>query len=290
VIQQIYALIQHQSERHSILDLCKIYEVSRSGYYKWLGRNGQLNRYEKAQRQLEEFVKDIHAHYPSMGYRQIRDTLLLQTGWMVCDLSVWRAMQRLHIKGYVRKSKYPPHPGYEHDVHPNLLNRKFYTSSPLQKVVSDITYIKHKGKWCFLVCYLDLFNNEIVEWQLSHSLDNLFVIQSAKRLLEKAKCTGHPILLHSDQGNQYTSAGYQALLRQYNAIQSMSRAGTPRDNAVMESFFGRFKDVLRFQFRYWEYDDLSATVSEAIHYFNNIRPCRKLNGKPPVLFRNELVA
>ena len=140
--------------------------------------------------------------------------------------------------------------------HPNLLNREFHASKPLQKVALDITYIKYRSKWFYLVCYLDLFNNEIVEWQLSDSFDNLFVIQSAKRLLEKAKCTGYPILLHSDQGNQYTSAGYQALLREYNAIQSMSRAGTPRDNAVMESFFGRFKDVLRFHFRYW-----SMTIS-----------------------------
>lgn len=199
-------------------------------------------------------------------------------------------MRRLQIHGYVRKSQYPSRPGTEHDVHPNLLNREFHASKPLQKVASDITYIKYGGKWFFLVCYLDLFNNEIVEWQLSDSLDNFFVIQSAKRLLEKAECTGYPILLHSDQGNQYTSAGYQALLRDYNATQSMSRAGTPRDNAVMESFFGRFKDVLRFQFRYWLSRDLYTVVSNPIHYFNTIRPIRKLNGKPPVQFRIEQVA
>lgn len=289
MIQQIYTLMHMQTEKHSIKELCKLYEVSRSGYYKWLRRNGQANRYEKAQKQLDEYVKDIHTHYPSMGYRQIRDTLLLQTGWAVCDLSVWRSMRRLHLHGYIRKSKYPAQSGNENDLHPNLLNREFHAAKPLQKVTSDITYIKHGGKWFYLVCYLDLFNNEIVEWQLSDSFDNHFVIQSAKRLLEKAKCTGCPILLHSDQGNQYTSAGYQALLREYNAIQSMSRAGTPRDNAVMESFFGRFKDVLRFQYRYWERDDLTTVISDVISYFNNVRPLRKLNGKPPVLFRIQQV-
>lgn len=272
------------------MELCKIYSVSRSGYYKWQGRTDQPNRYEKAQRQLDEYVRDIHIHYPSMGYRQIRDALLLQTGWKVCDLSVWKSMKRLHIKGYVRRRKYSCRPGNEHQIYPNLLNRMFHADLPLQKVVTDITYIKHHGTWFFLVCFLDLFNNEILEWDLSNTFDNTFVINAARRLLEKAKSTGYPILLHSDQGNQYSSAGYCALLREYNAVQSMSRAGTPRDNAVMESFFGRFKDVLRFQFRYWEHDDLSATVSKAIHYFNNIRPSRKLNGKPPVLFRKDLVA
>ena len=102
--------------------------------------------------------------------------------------------------------------------------------------------------------------------------------------------TEHQVLLHSDQGVQYSSAGYCNLLKEYNAIQSMSRAGNPHDNAVMESFWGRFKDTLRKHFRYWESDDLSATIEQAIYYFNNERPIRKLNGKPPVLFRTELVA
>ena len=70
----------------------------------------------------------------------------------------------------------------------------------------------------------------------------------------------------------------------------MSRAGTPHDNAVMESFWGRFKDTLRKHFRYWESDDLRSTIEQAIYYFNNERPGRKLKGKPPVLYRTELAA
>jgi len=272
------------------MELCLLYGVSRSGYYKWVERGSQPNCYERTQGVPDGHVKDIHAHYPSMGYRQIKDTLLLQTGWKVCDLSVWESMKRLGVKGYVRRSKYPSQPGNEHKLYPNVLNREFHTDLPLQKVVTDITYIKHRGKWFYLVCFLDLFNNEVVEWQPSDSFDNIFVIQSVKRLLEKTQCTGTPILLHSDQGNQYKSAGYQALLREYNAAQSMSRAGTPRDNAVMESFFGRFKDVLRFQFRYWVHNDLKQVIDNAIHYFNCIRPVRKLNGKPPLRFRIEQVA
>ena len=202
-----------------------------------------------------------------MGYRQMRDILLLQTGWKVCDLSVWRAMRRLRVQGYIRKSKYLARPGNEHEIHPNLLNRDFHALYPLQKIISDITYIKYKGKWFFLVCYLDLFNNEIVEWQLSDSFYITFVIQSIKRLLEKAKCTNSPVLLHSDQGSQYISAGYSALLREYNATQSMWRAGTPWDNAVMEGFISKFKDVLRFQLRYWQTDDIKQVIEKVIHYF-----------------------
>ncbi len=115
-------------------------------------------------------------------------------------------------------------------------------------------------------------------------------MKPAERLLKRTESTPHQVLLHSDQGVQYSSADYCNLLTKYNAIQSMSRAGTPHDNAVMESFWGRFKDTLRKHFRYWEKDDLFTVVAGCVHYFNYCRPVRKLNGKPPVLFRSELVA
>ena len=102
-------------------------------------------------------------------------------------------------------------------------------------------------------------------------------MRPAERLLKKTESTDHPILFHSDQGVQYSSAGYCNLLSQYNVIQSMSRAGNPYDNAVMESFWGRFKDSLRCHFHYWERDNLSAVVADAFHYFNSVRPLRKLS-------------
>lgn len=279
-----------ESANHSVKELCKVYEVSRSGYYKWVKRKGTLNRYEIAQRELDCYVIDIHSHFPSQGYRTISDTLLNLYGWIVSDVSVWKSMKRLGIQGYVRKQKYPNTIGAEHNRFANILNREFYANKPLQKVVTDVTYIKHKNKWYFFACYLDLYNNEILDYELSDSFDNFLVMKPAKRLLEKAKSTETPILLHSDQGVQYSSAGYCNLLKSYNVIQSMSRAGTPKDNAVIESFFGRFKDVLRSHFQYWKCDDLEKVVADAVHYFNYIKPLRKLKRKPPVQYRLELAA
>ena len=211
-------------------------------------------------------------------------------GWYVSDISVWKSMKRLGITGFIRKAKYPDIIGSEHERFPNVLNRNFHADKPLQKIVTDVTYIKHQGKWHYFACYLDLFNNEILDWELSDTFDNLLVMKPAKRILEKAKSTATPILLHSDQGVQYSSAGYCNLLKSYNTIQSMSRAGTPRDNAVIESFFGRFKDVLRSHLHLTKCDDLYSVISQTVHYFNFIRPLRKLNRKPPVQFRIELTA
>ena len=267
-----------------------MYEVSRSGYYKWLNRKGTMNRYEQQRQELDYYVSDVHSHYPSQGYRSIADTLLNEYGWVVSDVSVLKSMQRLGIKGFVRKQKRPAVIGNEHNRFSNVLNRNFHSEKPMQKIVTDVTYIKNKGKWYYLACYLDLFNNEIVDWELSDVFDNLLVMKPAKRILEKAKSTGAPILFHSDQGVQYSSAGYCNLLKSYNTIQSMSRAGTPHDNAVMESFFGRFKDVMSSHFQYWKCDDIQKVVSDTVYYFNYIRPIRKLKRKPPVQYRIELAA
>lgn len=211
-------------------------------------------------------------------------------GWTVSDISVWKSMKRLNITGYVRKSANPIVPGAEHNRYANILNRQFYADKPMQKVVTDVTYIKHKSKWYYLACYIDLFNREILDYELGDTFDNYLVMKPAKRILEKAKSTDTQILFHSDQGVQYSSAGYCNLLQSYNVIQSMSRAGTPRDNAVIESFFGRFKDVLRSHYHYWNCDDIFKVVDDAIHYFNYVKPVRNLNKKPPVQFRIELAA
>ena len=249
-----------------------------------------MNRYEKQQMELDYYVADIHAHFPSQGYRTIADTLLNEYGWAVTDISVFKSMQRLGIKGYVRKKLKPESTGAEHDKFPNVLNREFDSDKPMQKIVTDVTYIQNKGKWYYFACYLDLFNNEILDWELSDKFDNYLVMKPAKRILEKAKSTGTQILFHSDQGVQYSSAGYCNLLKSYNTIQSMSRAGTPRDNAVIESFFGRFKDVMSSHFQYWKCDDIAKVVADTVYYFNYIRPVRKLNRKPPVRYRIELAA
>ena len=291
MIHQMYGEIQKQTAKHSIIELCEVYGVSRAGYYKWLKRSGKPNCYEETQQILDYQVADIHAHYPTMGYRAVNDVLKLQTGWIVCDSSVWKSMKRLGIKGYTRKSKLPTtYEGMEHTRYPNILGRNFHSDKPFQNIVTDVTYIKYRNKWFYLAAYLDLFNNEIVEWELNDTFDNFLVMRPAERLLKKTESTEHQVLLHSDQGVQYSSAGFCNLLQRYNAIQSMSRAGNPYDNAVMESFWGRFKDVLRYHFRYWERDNLLETIAEAIHYFNCVRPIRKLNGKPPVQYRIDLAA
>jgi len=232
-------------------------------------------------------VKLIYDKHPSLGYRAINAVISSKTGYSYCDLSVLKSMQRLGIKSRARKKKYT-RVGDEHKVFHNILAREFRSSRPFEKIVTDITLLRYKGKRYYFSCYLDLFNNEILEWDISDKEDNLLILSPLKRLLEKKRMdTEAPLVLHSDQGAQYSSLGFISLLERYNITQSMSRAGNPRDNAVMESFFGWFKGILKYDFIYWKSDNLVETIRNAVNYYNNERAAYALKYKSPVQYRIE---
>jgi transposase InsO family protein len=273
--------------RFSVEWLCQLFGVSRSGYYKWLKRRGKLNRYQIQQRKLDRLVQPIHEKHPSLGYHAIGELIRDKIQYKCCDSSVLRSMQRLGLKSRAKPKRYT-HLGHEHKVFPNILARKFRSAMPFEKIVTDITLLKHKGKRYYLACYLDLFNNEILEWNISEKEDNFLVLKPLQRLLKRKRMnTNTPLVLHSDQGVQYISASFTSLLERYNITQSMSRAGNPRDNAVMESFFGWFKCILEYDFKYRNTDDLVKTIGAAIDYYNNERPSYALKYKSPVQYRIE---
>jgi transposase InsO family protein len=239
------------------------------------------------QRKVDVLVKSLHEKHPSLGYHALNAVILGKIGYLCCDLCILRSMQRLGVKSHAKPKKYT-NLGYEHKVFPNILDREFKSAVPFEKLVTDITLLGYKGKKYYLACYLDLFNNEILEWDISEKQDNILILKPLEKLLERKRTdTEAPLVLHSDQGAQYTSISFTSLLERYNIRQSMSRAGNPRDNAVMESFFGWFKCILEHDFKYRQSDNLTETVKNAITYYNNERPSYALNYKSPVQYRIE---
>lgn len=288
VKQYYYAEIEKLSKRFAVAWLCKLFGLSRSGYYKWKHRKGQDNRYRKTQHLLDERIAALHKAHPSSGYRSLNARLKAETGWVVCDLSVLHSMQRLSIRAKVRKNKPCARAGEEHTLYPNILARQFAADRPFQKVVTDITHFHYRKQKYAFVCFLDLFNNEILEWNVRTDESMRLLMPPLRRLLKrKQMSTELPMLLHSDQGSQYSSAGFCALLKKYNVTQSMSRAGTPRDNAVMESVFGWFKDFLRADFFPDANDPIDVLLAKAVREFNFHRPSHKLHYKSPVQFKLE---
>lgn len=286
VKQYYYGKISELHLPYSVALLCQLFGVSRSGYYKWLRRRGTQNRYQISQAILDEHIRALHEAHPSFGYRALRRRLETETGWIVSAPSVLRSMRRLSIQAKLRRKRRPT-TGEPHAVFPNILNRQFQADMPLSRVATDITHFQyHKTKYAF-ICFLDLFNNEILEWNVGTEESMDFILPPLRRLLARKRPVGSQLILHSDQGTQFASASYSYLLEQNGVTQSMSRVATPRDNAVIESIFGWFKEFLRSDYFPGATISIRELLEKAVCDFNHIRPSHKLNYKTPVQFRTE---
>ena len=137
VKQYYYSEIERLNQHFAIDWLCQLFGVSRSGYYKWKHRKGNLNRYEETQRILDGYIAALHKAHPSSGYRALNGRLRSETGWIVSNISVLRSMQRLSIQARVWKSRNATTEGEEHTKYPNVLNREFSAERPLAETAEN---------------------------------------------------------------------------------------------------------------------------------------------------------
>lgn len=149
-------------------------------------------------------------------------------------------MQELGIKGKIRKSKYKSYKGEIGKVAPNVLNRNFIALQPFEKLTTDVTEFNINDIKVYLSPIMDLFNREIISYNISTSPNFYQTIDMLNGLFDKLPKKSTPIL-HSDQGWQYQMKEYQHLLKKHKIVQSMSRKGNCLDNSPMENFFGRLK-------------------------------------------------
>lgn len=287
VKQYYYGKIAELHLPYSVSLLCELFGVSRSGYYKWLRRRGKKNRYQVSQQILDGYIRTLHEAHPSYGYRSLNSRLRAEIGWVVSDVSVLRSMRRLSIQARLRRNHHRSTAGEDHAVYPNILERRFWADTPLSRIATDITHFKYrKTKYAF-ICFLDLFNNEILEWNVGTDESMKLILPPLRKLLARERPAGAQLILHSDQGTQFASASYSYLLEQNNVTQSMSRVATPRDNAVIESVFGWFKEFLRSDYFPGATVPIRELLEKAVYDFNHSRPSYKLNYMTPVQFRIE---
>jgi transposase InsO family protein len=232
-----------------------------------------------------EITKIYHENKGRYGYRRI--TLELRNrGFGTNHKTVQRMMKELNLICRVRIKKYRSYRGEVGRIAPNILNRDFSVSKPNEKWVTDITEFSLFGQKLYLSPILDLYNGEIISYNLSRSPN---FAQTAD-MLDKAftKIPGNiNFILHSDQGWQYQMAQYRKLLKGKGITQSMSRKGNCLDNAPMESFFG----LLKSEFLYLQdFDNVQHFIDELhdyLHYYNHFRIKAKLKGLSPVNFRTQ---
>lgn len=280
--QARYRTIEKMSKNHPIVMLCKIAEVSRAGFYKWKATMGCREARIEKDSDLKEHLLAIHRIRPYFGYKRMR-TALYKEGFHVNHKKVRRLMRELGIRSVIRKKR--PFAGRKPSVvFPNVLNREFTAEVVLHKFVTDITYVRVGHDFVYLSVVLDLYNNEVVAWELSARNDLQLVLDTVKQLKAKGA------ILHSDQGFQYTTKSYSNLLEEKELIGSHSRRGNCFDNACIESFFSHLKT----EKLYLEKPGCEATarklITDYIDYYNNERFQKKLGDLSPVEYRAAIAA
>lgn len=219
--------------------------MAKSSYYYYEKKHQTTDKYKNIKKLIQHIY---HKHKGRFGYRRI--TLEIKNkGILINHKTVLRLMKCLGLKSVIRIKKYKSYQGQQGKIAPNILKRNFKTAMPNQKWATDVTEFNVSGKKLYLSPIIDLFNGEIISYDLSERPNFDQIASMLKKSFEKIPDQTN-LILHSDQGWQYQMKQYQYLLRQKGIKQSMSRKGNCLDNAVIENFFGIIKSELFYLKKY----------------------------------------
>ena len=237
-----FAFIDQHREQYPVRLMCKVLEVSHSGYYAW--RIRPVSQREMANQKLTQEIKTVfEASRKTYGSPRIYQRLKSR-GFACSENRVARLMRLADLQAKQSKRyrsttrRHPTRP-----VAPNHLQRDFTATVPNEKWVTDITYIKTTEGWLYLAVVLDLYARLVVGWAMSKRMTGKLTLAALNMAIWRRE-PEKGLLHHSDQGSQYTDQEYQALLKEHGMTPSMNSVGTWYDNAAMESFFGSLKSEL----------------------------------------------
>ncbi|WP_338405848.1 IS3 family transposase [Bacillus pseudomycoides] len=272
---------------YTVTILCDIAGVTRSGYYKWRKRNSAFSEKQLEDAEIKKKILMCHKKLRGIyGYRRVQVWLKVTYNLHLNHKRIQRLMGELGIKAVIRRKR--PYYGKKevYVVSDNHLNRNFQASKPNEKWVTDITYLIFNGQRLYLSAIQDLYNNEIVAYEISRRNDLKLVLDTLKKARKKRNVKG--ILLHSDQGFQYTSRQYNQLLKKYQMKASMSRKGNCWDNACIENFFSHFKSECFHLYSFRKADEVKLAVRKYIQFYNHQRFQKKLNNLSPYKYRTQV--
>ena len=246
--------------------MCAVLEISIRTYYKY--RNAEdLDYYDYLI--IKEIFNDSKGTY---GYRRITEGLKIKYGVIFNHKKVKRVMNKYYIKPeYIRKLR--PNIYYkriEENVKQNLVNRNFNTANSNKIWTTDITYLIFNNKRAYLSTIIDLYDRKVVAYKISKFNNNQLVIDTLNEALDKRKdVTG--LIIHSDQGFQYTSSEYKVICESNGITVSMSRKGTPIDDSPMESFNSIFKKETLYNNNITSLQEYIILVEDWLLFYNTIR-------------------
>ncbi|WP_413688717.1 IS3 family transposase [Pseudomonas aeruginosa] len=233
-----YAFMRAHIGEFRLVAMCRVLGVHRSGYYAWVRQS--LSRREREDQRLLGLIK--HSWLASGGvYGHRKITLDLREAGETCSRHrVQRLMKAEGLRAQVGYGSKPRHRGGPVGAVDNVLNRDFAPDAPNKVWVTDITYIRTYEGWLYLAAVMDLYSRQIVGWATAPTMTSDLVLQALVAAAWRRK-PGPGVMVHSDQGSQFTSSDWQSFLKVHRMVPSMSRRGNCHDNAVAESFFSVLK-------------------------------------------------
>jgi len=270
---------------YGVEEMCRIFSVSRSGFYRWLCRSPSPR--ERKNKQLVAQIRQIHREtHDTYGSPRIT-AALCKRGFKWNHKRVERLMRVNGIRSKrKRKFKATTDSRHKRAVVDNLIRGDFSAKGPDQLWTSDITYIRTQEGWLYLAVFLDAYSRRIVGWSMSQRIsDELIVSAFRQAWLHRQPLPG--LIVHSDRGTQYCSRSFKELLDTNRYRQSMSSTGNCYDNAITESFFATLKTELIHDKRYRSRNEARRSIFKYIEmFYNRVRIHSALGGLSPNEYEN----
>ena len=265
----IFQFIEENRQQHKPVRLCRLFGVSKSGYYAW--RNRPESNHRQYDTILKALIKELHQGYRrAYGAARLHQELR-KRGYPCSRRRINRLMHEMKIKASTT-GLYSWRPGL-HEFYSsagNQLSKLAKPSIPGEQWAGDFTYIKTRQGWFYHAVVLDLYSRKVVGWAFSRQR-NTELTKSALRMALHRHPPKPGCLFHSDQGIEYAAHGYRDMVEQAGMVRSMSRKGNPLDNATMESFFHTMKAEL-IHHKLFENDiEAVAHIVEFTEFYNRER-------------------
>ncbi len=264
----MYRFIEQEKANYGVKRMCRVLEVSRSGYYAWCQR--VPSQREKADVELSQTIKSIHERSRSTYGAPRIHAELKDDHQIHCSCKrVARLMRQAGLEGvHCRKYRGTTRRDPKRDPYPDLVERRFTPEAPNQLWVADATQHETNEGWLYLAVVIDAYSRLVVGW----AIDEQFTAELVLGALEMALWNRKPeesLVHHSDHGSQYTSLAFGERLEQAGILGSMGTVGDALDNAVAESFFATLQTELLDRYAWPTKQGLRSAMFEFIEVFYN---------------------
>ena len=253
----------------SIREQCALLELARSTFsYEPAGESDE-------NLELMRRIDELYTEYPPWGSRKIRDWLRLE-GTVVNRKPIQRLMRKMAIQTIFPKKNLSKR-CFEHSIYPYLL-RGMDINRPNLAWSIDITYIRLRHGWVYIVAIIDWYSKYILSWRLSNTMDRFFCLEALEEAFQKH---GNPEVLNSDQGSQFTNPVFTGTLQKAGIMVSMNGKGRALDNLPIERFWRTLKWDEVYLKDYETMADAKEQIGRYIEIYNTVPPHASLAGRTP---------